>query len=314
MKTSLYIQNTKIQVLCGNPTKDGLVVTDWFETPLPEASVIGGVIVDDAAVRSVLIQLKAKLGKQLTQAHLVIDSNRIFAKTLNVPILPPAKITRLIESEFADIDNRGPLLYDYMTLRARRADGNGAVILATAVEKEFIGGYISLFADAGIRIASIDIAVACIARMASTDAVSGKTCIIASLDGSSLSSVLFVDGTFRMFNHTRLFQERGTLASASEITQVVSSVLQFNASEKTGRDVGNVYVCGLQKNELRNTVDRDSTALATISLCERVNAALDVPVSEFPFCSQINAENKGGLRRNFPLADFLCSAGNLLGR
>ena len=314
MKTSLYIQNTKIQALCGNPSKDGLVVTDWLEAPVPEASVVGGVIVDDAALRTVLVQLKAKLGKPLAQAHLVIDSNRIFAKPLNVPILPQSKLIGLIESEFSDIDNRGQLLYDYMTLRPRRADGNGGVVLATAVEKEFIGAYVGLFADAGIRIESIDIAVACIARMASTDPVSGKTCIIASLDGNNLSAVLFVDGMFRMFNHTRLFQERGTLASSSEITQAVSSMMQFNASEKTGREVGNVYFCGLQKNELRNTVEPDSAALATISLCERVNAALEVPVSEFPFCSQINAENKSGKRRNFPLADFLCSAGNLLGR
>lgn len=314
MKTSLYIQNSKIELLSAAPARDGLDVADWQEYDLPAEAVVGGVVINDSAVVSTLAKIKAEQGRDMSAVNLIVDSNRVFAKTLTVPFLPESKLLKLIESEFSDLENRGELLYDYMTLRGRSADGNGGVVLATAAEKDFIGSYMRLMKDADIRVESIDIALACLARLADTEAVRGKTCIVAELNSGNITLALFLDGVFRMFTHSRLFQERGTLASVSEIAQLISSLLQFHAAEKTGREVTNVYFGGLEKNELRTTADASGAALASVSLCERLNAALDIRASEFPACPQISVDARGGKRRPFAVSNYLCSVGNLLGR
>ncbi|MEG1061827.1 MAG: pilus assembly protein PilM [Oscillospiraceae bacterium] len=314
MKTSVFIQSKSIQVLCGKTRKSELTVTDWFSASLDDDVVVNGVIVNEASVRNSLSLIKSKLGNEIKEINLIIDSNSVFAKQLVTPILPHKKLIKLVESEFSDIENRSELLYDYMVLQSKAANGTSGVILASAVEKSFIESYINLFESIDIKIRSIDLALASVIRFSKTEVIRGKTCIVAILDGNTLNVSLFIDGVFRINNHTRLFQERGTLASASEITQLISSLIQFNQAEKTGREIQHVYFGGLESNELRTTQsENNNSELATVSLCERINASLGIHACEFPGCGEIKIDSSGK-RRPFPLADYICSCGNLLGR
>ena len=75
-----------------------------------------------------------------------------------------------------------------MVVKQRNAANNGGVILCSAVEKSLIESYVSLLSDAGIKIESIDIAVSSLIRLSRTEKVGSKTCIVAVLNGNSISA------------------------------------------------------------------------------------------------------------------------------
>ncbi|MEG0750815.1 MAG: pilus assembly protein PilM [Oscillospiraceae bacterium] len=311
MTTSVCIHNNEIKVLCGSLSRSCLAVEEWHSVSLPDDAVINGVVISDAPVRAAISELRGKLGNAFDKVNLVLNSNSTLVKRANVPLLPERKLIKLVENEFSDMeDSRDELMYDYMVLSPHNSQGGGS-ILCTAVEKAFVASYISLFSELGVKIAAIDIALASLVRLASTSRIAGKTCIMSVLDADAVNSALFVDGAFRFNGHARLFQERGTVESSLEISQHISSIIQFNASEKTGREITHIYLGGLYKNEQRITIQDDD--LTSSSLADYIKSALDVEVLEFPPCDEIRLSNKTK-RRAFPLGEYVYCAGNLLRR
>lgn len=310
MKTSLCIQNNSIKVLFANPSRRYLAVEDWHSLPISDDAVVGGVIVNDSPVRTALSQLRGKYASSFNNVNLVINGSGVLVKQINAPNLPEKKLIKLVENEFSDMrEGREELIYDYMLIKKTSQDTLS--LLGTAVEKSFIGAYVSLFSELGIKLASIDIALASLIRLSHSERIGQKTCIMSVFDSNTLCSVLFVDGAFRFFNQNRLFQERGTLESSREIAQQISSIIQFNASEKTGREISHVYFGGLEKSERELTVVSDDEV--SEPLTEFVKKNLDIEAAEFPPFDDIRL-SASCKRRAFPLGEYVYCAGNLLVR
>lgn len=309
MKVSVCIQNNSIKLLFGNPTRRGLDVEEWHSVPIDDDAVVGGVIVNESPVRTALSQIRGKCGAAFNNINLVINGSGVLVKQINAPNLPEKKLIKLVENEFVDmLESRDELIYDYALL-GKNADSLS--LLGSAVEKSFVGSYISLFSELGIKLASIDIALNSLIRLAECARISKQTCIMTVFDASTLYTVLFVDGGFRFFNHTRLFQERGTLESSQEVARQISSIIQFNASEKTGREISHVYLGGLEKSEREGAAAADGTA--NVPLAEFIKTNLEVEAAEFPPFDEITL-SADCRRRAFPLGEYALCAGNLLGR
>ncbi|MDO4566905.1 MAG: pilus assembly protein PilM [Oscillospiraceae bacterium] len=310
MKSSLCILNNSIKLLFASPSKNALSVENWASSPLPEDAVLGGVIVNDSPVRTALSKLRGEFGNALNKVNLVLSSSSVLTKQFSAPKLPEKKLLKLIENEFADItEGRGELLYDYIPI----PDGayGPSTVLAVAVEKEYIGSYISLFQELGIKLGSIDISLSSLLQLSSCSRIGGKTCIMAVLDANSLCAALFVNGVFRFFNHNRLIEERGTEASAREIARHISSIIQFNTSEKTGREISHVYFGGLLREERGVKVASDDFVLGPLT--DFIKSELEIEAHEFPSFEEIRLSSRSE-RRSFPLGEYVYCAGNLLGR
>ena len=110
--------------------------------------------------------------------------------------------------------------------------------------------------------------------------------------------MLFVDGAFAFFSSTRLFSARGTEESYAEIGRIVSSLMQFNASQRNGRAVGDVWFGGLTQAET-----------APGALVDTVAQSFSVTARVFGGSAQIKGTyGKGGA---FPAAQYLCCVGDL---
>ncbi|MDO4541575.1 MAG: hypothetical protein Q4C00_01935, partial [Bacillota bacterium] len=175
----------------------------------------------------------------------------ILTKRLCVPILPEKKLLALAENEFAEVkDNYEELIYDYGVISRVNPEGAGGVILCSAMENTFAFSYIDIFNKLKLRLDSIDISASTVIGLVShIQELREKTFIISVLEGNTMVSYLFVRGQYYYNGRTRLLAERSTRASAAEISKTISSLIQFNQSQKTESDITDVYFCGLRADE-----------------------------------------------------------------
>ena len=251
METSLYISNEKLIAARGQAAGSRIAVKAVAEAPLPAGSVLGGVITDEAAFSTALTQLANGFPGKLKGVRLVFNSSQFYVKRVTMPKLPKKKLLGLVQDEFTDIsgDDGGELIYDCMTLRDSTA-AKGNTVLACAARQSLIASYATLFAAAGIKLSGIDTTHAALIKLADRLFAPDSTFIVLALDGSMLDATLFVNNCYRFNNRVRLMSERGTAEGVAEVSRMVSSIIQFNTSERSGQSIGNVYVVGARESEL----------------------------------------------------------------
>lgn len=251
MTISMYFSAERIQLLQGKFHKGKLKVDKAFSEPLPEGTIINGVITNETAVTRALVNLSQIAGLKKQFIDLVVDSSSILTKRLCVPILPPKKLLALTESEFAEVsENYESLIYDYGVISRENPEGAGGVILCSAMESTLAFGYIDIFEKLKLRLNSIDIGVsACIGLAGFIPDFQEKTFIISVLEGNTMVSYLFVRGQYYYTGRIRLLEQRCTPSSIGEISKTISSLIQFNQSQKTESEITEVYFCGLRAGE-----------------------------------------------------------------
>ncbi len=296
MTTSMYFSAERIQVLQGKFHKGKLRVDKAFNEPLPEGTMINGVITNEVAVTRALVNISNVLNLKKQFIDLVVDSSSILTKRLCVPVLPEKKLLALVASEFTEVsENYEELIYDYGVIARKNPQGEGGVILCSAMENTFAFGYIDIFNKLKLRLNSIDIAVSASIGLAGfIPDFQEKTFIISVLESNTLVSYLFVQGQYYYTGRNRLLANRGSQESIGEIAKAISALIQFNQSQKTESDITEVYFCGLRADEYDLIAALSETYAIEIS-----------PMPDFP---QIEAATD----LNYRLAHNFYVTGNLL--
>ena len=301
MITSVFFSNENVQIVSGKCSGKKIVVCDYLTAPLPDNCIINGVITSDFALKKLLTSLWGKRSVKTSAASIVIDSSSILTKTLNLPSVKSSTMQKIIKGEFAEVENYESLLYDYFVLSPKN-EGGGATVLSCAADRVFLQAYIEMFEAMKIKIESIDIAINCeIKLMNRISLMHDKTAIIAVLDKNTLVLSLFVNGMYRFISRSRLFEDRGTQGALDEISRAISSLIQFNSSEKSGYTISDIFFCGTNPDE-RFLCDELSAMFAPI------NAKL------FPECPEVVFKlKKHSLVNKSPVvSDCLYSLGNLI--
>lgn len=250
MDTSICISNETLQAVTGTYTGRRINVKEYAAVPLPDGSVINGVITDEHRFGQALDELCLKFHKNaFSNVRIVMASNQIYVKRMLVPPLSSKQMLEYVANAFTEVGNNEELLFDY-TLLGKEDPATGTPALLCAAQKSLIASYVSLFTARQISISCIDTMhtsqLKLIRLLPSTKT---QSCIVLAFDGNNLSATLYIDGQFRFANRTRLFAERGTPEGFTEVERMVSSILQFNLSERSGATITNVYMTGLHENE-----------------------------------------------------------------
>ena len=168
-------------------------------------------------------------------------------------------------------------------------------MLATRVESAVIETYINLAAACGLKLYSIDLALAGqIKLVRATPELAGKSFVMLQFDGDSLIAGLYEKGQYKYSTRSRLFNPRGTEASGAEIGQKLSGLIQFQTAAKSEHPIKAVYFGG-------------STA-ADLAVCTPACRALQLEVAAYPSTPNIK------LPDHVKLADIALAAGNLIAR
>ena len=296
MATSLYVSNVQLTAVCGAGSYTRMKIKQCASVPLPSGAVLNGVITDEKLLSDALTALREQLGPRINTVRLAVSSSQIFVKRAVVPKVSHRKLLELIKNEFTEVDVGGDeLLCDYRILAQNGKDG-GQTALLCAARRSLIANYDEFYRANHIRLTGVDVTVDALGKLVRLlPELREATFILLDLDGNAIEATLYVQGEFRYYNRPRLMNERGTPESVSEITRLVSSIIQFNTSERSGQSIAAVRLLGARDTE---------TALMT-----SLQTAFDIP------CTPL-ADERGTIRAagcDIPaLSAYACAIGNLI--
>ncbi|MBU4540115.1 MAG: hypothetical protein KJ774_02690 [Firmicutes bacterium] len=248
MQTLVYFSNDGIQVLQGIIKKGHLNISNFKTLPVEAGALINGVITNEEAIKQTITEALKESPHLFKNMKLVIDSSLIATKNVEVPQLKPKELAIVAATEFEDTaGNYDALVVDY----AHIPGPAGNNLFCCGVEKRVLESYVTLFASLKIQIKSIDVGLnTLIQYVTATKDYKGMTFALNILDGKNLISVLFENGLYIFSNRSRLLSERGTDAFADELSGKLSSLIQFNKSQKSEHTLNMSLYAGLDEFEL----------------------------------------------------------------
>lgn len=292
MATSVYLSNENIVVVTGKASEKNIRITSFDAIKLLEGTVINGMVINDEAVRAHLIHLRSNGILPKKNVRLVIDRSSVLVKFLKIPKMNKKNILSFVENSFSGAaKSRNELIYDYSVIESSQAKENGNLILGTAIEKAFVEDYVHLFTSACIQLNSIDIALNSIIKFQRYfDEYKNKNFITSFVDAENIFSLLFINGKYSFSNRYRLISKRGTPESIAELSSFLSSIIQFNMTQKNNSEIEFAIFCGLHECE--------------DGLCSELSNNLNIKVMPLTECSQLVidkriAEKKPEILNNF---------------
>ncbi|MBC3796778.1 type IV pilus biogenesis protein PilM [Acetobacterium tundrae] len=277
MQTIVFFSNDGIQVVQGT-MKGGQLTIQHFKTlPVEAGALINGVITNEEAIRQTLSDALAENPGLFINMKLVIESSLIASKNVEVPRLKPKELAALTATELEDTaGNYEELVVDYSNIPGP----NGNNLFCCGVEKRVIESYLALFESLKIRVLSIDVGLnAIIQYVSGTKDYKGITLAINILDGRDLLSILFENGLYIFSTRSRLMSERGTDAFADELSAKLSSLIQFNKSQKSEYSLNISLYAGLDEfelNSLKNLVFDPDLSLFIIPQTRNIKELFEI--------------------------------------
>ncbi|MDD6424211.1 MAG: hypothetical protein PUF92_01895 [Subdoligranulum variabile] len=293
--TSLYLCNRTVYAAVGVPAANGARVTAACQTELPEGCLINGIITNEGELTAALQGFFAANSLPTQRVALAAGGSQFNHCVLTLPRMNEKKraavLTRELSSGGADVT--APL-DDYMLLSTDKKS-KADTVLATRVESAVIENYIHLATACGLKLHSIDLALAGqIKLVGATPALAKQSFVVLQFDGDSLISGLYEEGQYKYSTRSRLFNPRGTQASGTEIGQKLSGLIQFQTAAKSEHPITAVYFGG--------------STPADLAACTPACQALRLDAAEYP--ETVNVKLPEGVK----LADVALAAGNLIGR
>ncbi len=246
MANIIYLSATNIEVVCGTRKRDAIAVDLHRHIPLEEGALINGVIIDEAPIKQRLLTLK---GEGINEAVLIIDSNKILAKSLTIPKMNHKQILAYVHDELSSLYDGDELIYDYAYLGINGEVKGSSRIFAVGIEKSFLENYLHLFEEVGITLTAVDYSINTLINL--TDCLPGlidESYAITTVDGNNLTSVVFAHGEYALTSRNRIFTtEEDTSGFVTQVTNVISNLTQFASSAQNNASFKEVYFTGISK-------------------------------------------------------------------
>ena len=242
MKKVLYINNDQVRILEADIKNGEVIVSRSLSYTLEEGSVINGVLIKSNEILNIIKENR----KLLKGATIVLNSSNIQIKKLDHPELKGKKFNKYIRKEFS-IPEDGSLIYGSTS----RKHGNQVRTLFMSVPQELMTSYFNLFKEAEIKPGRIEILQNGMAKFVKNKKkLADKTFVLNLIEGSNLISVLIEAGEYVLTDRNRLMAEPGTDEFLEELTKKLSSMIQFNISQKSPYEIKTSYYVGLPADQL----------------------------------------------------------------
>lgn len=248
MSTVIYLANQQIQIVVGTGNTKSLNIKNCITETAPEGSIINGIIMNDELFKDFLIELKKQkkiIDKEVT---LVVNSTKFIGKNIEVPNMSEKRTFDFIHREYLASGRDENTNYGYITLAKNKKMKK---IYAEGVDRDFIGDYIKIFNSVGIKLSGIYSGESTLIGFigANTDKYI-KTYMVMVAGVNTLTTVLFINGTFNYYNSVRCFHDKGTIEYAEDIARSVSQITQFMKSNHFEDHLEKVFLSGIDKDFL----------------------------------------------------------------
>lgn len=248
MQTTIYLGSETIQILQGDVKGSKLTIVKHLTVDMGPGAMINGVITNEDMILDALDRADEEGDIDFQNTTLVINSSLIMNKNVAVPKMKPKELEDLAHHEFEESTNFEDLIVDYTSIKGKQ----GSNLFTFAIEKEVLDSYNRLFETAGIKLKRIDTALnATVNYIEATQEYGTQTFAINILDGNNLMYALFENGIFTFSSQARIMANRNTEAFTIEMAGKLSSLLQFNKSQKSEYNLERSYYAGLSPEEIK---------------------------------------------------------------
>lgn len=249
MSTVIYLSNQRVQVVTGKGGASKIKVEATYSADAPDGSIINGIIMEQELFINFLKDFWKANKLPAKGVDLVINSTKFVGKSLEIPALKEAAAFEFIQREFADITRGEDNLFSQIKLGS--ADKGIEKRYIESINADFIREYINIFDSAGIKLNGVYSGEsAIISLIGKTIGQKYKTFVIEIADSMTLSTVVWVDGSFYYHNSVRCFNEQGTMEYAQDIARSVSQITQFLQAHQVESPLEAVVLAGVDPMDL----------------------------------------------------------------
>ena len=250
MSVSIFLNNTKVQIVTGKKGKKG-IFEKAIKVDAPEGSIINGIIMDPEKFAAFLNQVWTANNLPRKGVILVVNSNKIPGRMVEMPLMSQKTSIEYMKRELSDMMREGEeMLLAYSLL----ASDSGKKMKKTYVElasRDQLKDYIEIFGAAGITLSSIQSAEgSLIGLLEQATAKQYKTFVMQITDENIVSNILWVDGVFNYFNSVRLFNEPGTEGYYDDCARSLSNLKQFMSANKIQSQIERVVIAGTERTDI----------------------------------------------------------------
>ncbi len=228
LSVSVYLSNQQIQIAVGNRGKKA-GLTNVYTALAPEGTIINGIVMNTKNFVEFLKDFWNKNNIPKKDVYLVINSNKIAGKQIDLPKMNTDKAINFIQREFADMgrDEESEQVYGYTSLGVN-AKEKMEKVYAESTPAELLHDYEQIFKELEIELKGIFSGEGSIIGIAKETALKqAKTFILQLANDNLLANVIFVEGEFYYYNSVRCFNAPGTQEHLEECAKSLSQISQF---------------------------------------------------------------------------------------
>jgi Tfp pilus assembly PilM family ATPase len=299
MSVSLYCSPTQLLLLVGNVNGQRATIDEFLVVPLPEQSMINGVITNKDTMARFFQAVSQQFGPYRQDAILALESNNIRTKIMTLPRVKEAKLREFVRQDFGEISEEGDDVFDFTVLGPNSAEG-GIDVLGIAAGRLLLQNYIDVLQGAGFKLKRIDVGSNALRKLASfIPQLQSNSNVLVHIDDMSLAITLFRQGSYRISQRYRLLYPPGTEERQREISGNISSMVQFQKSHHRDISIDAIYVLGVPSHNMPAFVE--------------ATRFLEIPVQELSLDSQIKLTGKANFaREQFVSSKFLYNLGAMI--
>jgi hypothetical protein len=272
----LYINNDEVKILLADFKKGETKVIKSLQYTLEPGSVINGVLIKTNEILNIL---KGN-SKLLKNATVVLNSSNIQIKKLDHPELKGKQFDNYIKKEFS-IPEDTSIIYGSTS----RKIGNQYKTIFMGVPVDIIKSYLQLFEEAKIKLGRFEILQNGMAKFVKNKKdLEGQTFVLNLIEGNNLISVLMEAGEYVLTERSRLMAEPGSDQFLDELLQKISSLVQFNKSQKSPYEIAKSYYVGLPRDMLLTLEEKSLSSSIGLEIVGFIDDSLHDRVGLSHFC------------------------------
>ena len=276
MKKVVYINNDQVKILLAEYKKGEAKVIKSLEYTLEPGSVVNGVLIRTNEILNILKGNR----KLINKATIVLNSSNIQIKKIEHPELKGSKLDSYIKKEFA-IPDDASLIYGTTSKKIE----NLYKTIFMGVPIDIIKSYLELFSEAKLKIGRFEILQNGMAKFVKNKKdLEGQTFVLNLIEGNNLISVLIEAGEYVLTDRSRLLSEPGSEQFIDELLQKISSIIQFNKSQKSPYEITKSYYVGLPRENLLQLADKSLTRSIGLEVVGFIDDSLHERVGLSHFC------------------------------
>jgi hypothetical protein len=288
-------------------------VDEFKAIPLPEQSMINGLITNKDTMTHFLQDVSQRFGPWNQDAILVLEGNNIRTKIMTLPAMKEAKLLPFVQQGFGELGGSGGNggnggkgtdnddVFDFAILGPNNVEG-GIDVLGIAAGRLLLQNYIDSFTAGGFKLKRIDVGSNALAKVASfIPSLQSDSNILVHVDDTALVITLFEQGVYRITQRYRLLNPPQTEERNREVIGNISSMVQFQRSQRRDISVNAIYILGLAVEQLAAFIE--------------ATRFLEIPVWGLSLDSQIRLTGKANFEQeSFVSSKYLYNIGAMIRR